>query len=82
MHRDKCDWAESKRLKETELRTNLFGSKNSATVVNVLFSWLLKYVGFKSSESSSTLEPLLPEETYVFFDNIEVERIEVRYYFS
>ena len=67
---------------EQNFRTKLADTKTSAAVTNLLFSETLDFVSVTApscgDEAPGVKQPLMPEQTLFFFDNVEVERREVR----
>lgn len=65
-------------MMEQNLNSKLEETKNNVTVTNALFADILEQCGPKMSSSANVIEPFLSLDTFIFYDNIEVERIEVQ----
>ena len=65
--------------KETEAKMNevLTASKKHDIVVNNLFHTIQDFVGFKSLDQPTVLEPLFPTQHFIAHESIETNRKEV-----
>ena len=82
MFRDRETIAADKKDIETKLNEVLTESKKHAIVANNLFHSVQDFVGFKSLDQPTVLEPLFPTQYFIAHESIEVNRKEVRYLFA
>ena len=59
--------------------SKLEDTKNNITVVNAIFSSIQENCGVKAGATSNIIEPFIPLESFIFYENVEVERLEVSF---
>ena len=75
--RDKEGFPQEKKDLDDKFNDTLRNCKRHSYVTDLIFQKVQENVGLQANDNFDVLEPLLPTNVYVFYQSVEVNRLEV-----